>query len=603
MSETVWDRQCVPPRPSACAEEVDLESFYRAGRFLRSILNLDELLRAILEEGLAAVRGTRGFVGLVNRSTGELEFRITAGQGWEEHPVRSLKIIDEPGRGITNRVVVSGVPYVSGDVRRDPHYVMFFPDVRSEIAVPLVNRDGRTIGVLNIESEETDAFSQRDLQLLGALASQASIAISVANYRAREAALIEIGNELATRTDMDELLQCVVRCTAQLLRADNCALFQLTRDGSRLILRASGERLAPHIGSLTYAVGEGLTGWVAQHRTAVRVADVRKDPRWRGLFPALETEAIEAFLAVPIFQREEMWGVLRVSRQTPAHSVIPNDFTERDQLLLTTLGRQVGPAITQQTLIDRQLHMERMAAWGEMSARSAHMIGNKVFALRGQLNELEHLAAQPGFSPQDVLEVARRARQSIYRLEEILIEFRDFLMATHLDRKPTDLNELLTSTVRENFQRSGPVSVQVETASGLPKVSADAAKLRRALSELLENAVNHQPEGGEIRVVTGPWGEAEEEAYPQVPFHGGSGSRAVRVEVRDRGPGIPDEHKERLFTPFFTTRSKGMGLGLSIVKGIIDAHQGAIAEVGREGEGAHFIIVLPGLRTDDGVTR
>src|SRR5205807_8741219 len=145
---------------------------------------------AILEEGLAAVRGTRGFVGLLDRSTGELELRITAGQGWEEHPTRRIPITDEPGHGITVWVVHTGVPYVSGDVRQDPHYMMFFPDVRSEIAVPLVNRDGRVIGVVNIESEKKNAFSNRDLQLLAALSSQAAIAISVAAYRQREAALI-----------------------------------------------------------------------------------------------------------------------------------------------------------------------------------------------------------------------------------------------------------------------------------------------------------------------------------------------------------------------------------------------------------------------------
>ena len=75
MGETVQERERVQPETASCAEcaeAVELESFYRAGRFLRSILNLDELLRAILAEGPTAVRGTRGFVGLVNRSTGEL---------------------------------------------------------------------------------------------------------------------------------------------------------------------------------------------------------------------------------------------------------------------------------------------------------------------------------------------------------------------------------------------------------------------------------------------------------------------------------------------------------------------------------------------------
>lgn len=580
------------------AEAVELESFYRAGRFLSSILDIDELLKAILEEGLDAVRGTRGFVGLVNRSTGDLELRIVAGQGWDEATQRKIRITDGPGNGITIQVIITGVPYVTGDVRRDPHYVMFFPDVRSEIAVPLVNRDGRVIGVINVESEQIDAFTHRDLQLLVALANQAAIAISVANYRAREAALIEIGNELSSSEDMDQLLTRVVECSAKLLRADDCSLFQLSADGEALVLRASGEMLRSSIGTHTYRLGEGLTGWVAEHQQPARVADVRADPRWRGLYPELPSQAIETYLAVPVFSRSELWGVLRVVRRKPASSVISNDFTERDEKLLTTLARQVGAAITQQTLIDRQLKMERMAAWGEMSARSAHMIGNKVFALKGQLNELEYLAGKKQLTNEEVLDVVQRAKTGVFRLEEILNEFRDFLLATHLDRKPTDLNDLVTATVRESFPKDGPVSIEVETGPGLPPVLADGTKLRRAISELLENSVNHQGEGGRIRVVTGSWGSEERERYPEIAYP--AREAGVRIEVLDTGPGIPDENKRQLFTPFFTTRSKGMGLGLSIVKGIVDAHQGVIREVGRHGEGAHFIIVLPALKPEQG---
>jgi signal transduction histidine kinase len=229
------------------------------------------------------------------------------------------------------------------------------------------------------------------------------------------------------------------------------------------------------------------------------------------------------------------------------------------------------------------------------------MIGNKVFALKGQLNELEYLAARPEFSREEVLDVVQRAKTGVFRLEEILMEFRDFLMATHLDRQPVDLNELVASTVRESFGRGGAVEVKVELASDLPRIPADAAKLRRAVSELLENAVNHQLEGGEIRVVTGLWGPEERERYPQIPTSGlpTRVGGAVRLEVLDRGPGIPEENKARLFAPFFTTRSKGMGLGLSIVKGVVDAHQGVISEVGTVGDGAHFIILLPALRPDE----
>src|SRR6185503_6039304 len=103
-AENQEDERTPEPLAPDAAEAMVLESFYRVGRFLSSILDIDQLLKAILEEGLDAVRGTRGFVGLVNRSTGELELRITAGQGWENAPSLRIPITDEPGTGITIRV-------------------------------------------------------------------------------------------------------------------------------------------------------------------------------------------------------------------------------------------------------------------------------------------------------------------------------------------------------------------------------------------------------------------------------------------------------------------------------------------------------------------
>ncbi len=576
-----------------------LDSFYRASRFLASILDLDELLGALLHEGLDAVGGTRGFVALVNRSNGDLELRITAGRGWDEMPTRRLPITDEPGSGITVRVVRTGEPYVTGDVRRDEHYRMFFPDVRSEIAVPLLNRDGRAMGVLNVECETVDAFDGRDLQLLLALANQAAIAISVTNSRARETMLIEVGNELATCSNMDELFSRVVHSATELLRADDGALFQLNSDGEFLLLRAGGPLLADHAGKLTYRIGEGLTGSTARDGLPVRVANVRDDSRWRGLYPPLPADMIESFLAAPIFVPDGMWGVLRVLRRRPASYGIRYDFTDRDEELLETLGRQVGAAIAQHSLLARQLRLERMAAWGEMSARSAHMIGNKVFALRGQLSELEHLASGDAFSREAVLALSQRSRQSLHSLEEILADFRDFLTATYVEPKPCVLNTAVESIVCETIPEGGPIRVELELAPELPMVSLDLRRFSRALSELLENAVTHlgKAPNSRITVRTGLWDEEERRTFPQIPFRLSlaSGSGAVRIEVIDNGPGVPLENKKKLFNAFFTTRARGMGLGLSIVKGIVDAHSGVIYEVGEEGEGARFIIILPAL--------
>lgn len=591
---TTTPRQDPRPETALGPSAVELESFIRARRFLESALSLDDLLAAILEEALQTVKGTRGFLGLINPSRGELDFHLRLGQGWETQPVRAIPLTGEPGCGITAQVALTGNPYVTGDVRRDPHYLMVFPDVRSEIAVPLVSLEGRVIGVLNVESERPDAFDHRDLQLLVSLANQSSVAISIASYREREAALVEIGNELAGSTAMEQLLPHVAARAADLLRADDCSVFEMNATGDHLTLMASGTALKARVGTDTYRLGEGLTGWVALHAVPVRVANVREDRRWRGLFPELPEETIESYLAAPVFVRDALWGVLRMLRRRPRNSALRNDFTERDERLLVTLARQVGATITRLQLTESQLRMERMAAWGEMSARSAHMIGNKVFAIKGQLGELQHLARGETIASGDVLRIVERAKSSVTRLEFILREFRDFLMATHIKPEPTDLNELVAGTVEEVLPPGAVVDVRLTPDPTLPRIPVDAQRLRRALSELLENAASHQPDGGAVQVSLSRWDPAADcgsrrSGMPCCP----DACAMARIDIRDEGPGVPEAAKAQIFQPFYTTRAQGMGLGLSIVKGIIDAHQGFILEVGKEGEGAHFLILLP----------
>jgi signal transduction histidine kinase len=176
----------------------------------------------------------------------------------------------------------------------------------------------------------------------------------------------------------------------------------------------------------------------------------------------------------------------------------------------------------------------------------------------------------------------------VFRLEEILAEFREFVVATKLNTSPVSLNELLEEALRESFPRNSGVRLELDLHPGLPPVEADASKLRRCFSELVENSINFQREGGVLRVSTEP-------ATPE--------KDRIRIVFEDRGPGIPEENNKLIFRPFFSTRSKGMGLGLSIVKGIIDAHRGTIRETGEEGQGARFEIELPAIADLPGAER
>jgi signal transduction histidine kinase len=562
---------------------------------------LDEMNQAAME----AVGADRAFVALAHDATGELALVSTAGFGWTDE-FRAMRLrIDETGRsgngrphggrvgetrsGITSHVAATGQPYITGDVDADPYYYAFFDDVCSEIAVPLVDGNGHTRGVINIESFRPNHFNDAHLRLVQSLADIAVLRLIADGSRAREAALVEIGKDLSAIGDAEQLMRRVVDVASAQLRFEDCSLFVLDKDKQLLVLQAARGGLAGRIGTATYPVGEGLTGWVAEQGEPIRVGNPREDPRWRGRFEEFPIEDVGAFLAVPIFGRSGVLGVLRVLRRKSVAPWFRREFTEDDESVLLTIASQLGTAIENSRILDRLVNTERMAAWGELSAKAAHMIGNRAFAIKGDLNELEYRLSEPDDKRPEYRKLAEGIRRGIFRLEEILQEFRDFVRATQIALAEYGLNDLIRQCVDESFPKRGPVALTLELAPDLPPILADASRLKRAFSELIENSLSFQPDGGSLLIRTRRADPAQAHALAELS----RGRVYLQIEFLDTGPGVPPDLKPRIFTPFFTSRARGLGLGLSIVKGILEAHRGSIVEVGASGKGAHFIAFLP----------
>ncbi|MGQ9455831.1 MAG: GAF domain-containing protein [Armatimonadota bacterium] len=578
-------------RDIKCAGFVgDPTLFARLSRVVATNSSVDEVLQQILDDAVKACRAIRGFLAIVDHDRGELDVRYIAGEGWtEEKRLGRLKVSEETGRGITSWVAATGQPYRSGNVREDPYYICAFEDVQSEIAVPLIDSANRVRGVINVESAEHDAFDDDCECTLRGLADLATIAITMADHRARESALVEIGKELNRFTDTDELLQRVIDVASEALRFEDCSLFLLDVVTDKLVLRASRGPLAAKIGQATYELGEGLTGWTAQHGVPVRVSDPASDPRWKGRFEEIPASEAGAYMAVPIKIHRGVIGVIRVQRRKSPYKWFPNDFTEDDERMLTTIATQLGIALDNRRLVDQLVKAERMAAWGEMSARSAHMIGNRVFAIKGDINELEYLLSQQNIDPGKALELMQSIKKGIFLLEEILNEFREFVKATQLETEEADLNELVKQAVEEGFPKRSATKLTLNLTPDLPRIKADSKKLKRCFTEIIENSINFQPEGGEICISTS-MADARSKKWLKPSQQSGD---YVQVRFEDTGPGIDLDKKPKIFNPFYSTRAKGMGLGLSIVKGIVEAHNGAIYENGKPGKGARFTILLP----------
>jgi GAF domain-containing protein len=476
-----------PTDPDARKILHSAEGDLRAEQFLRDLNALfveairdggdPAFLQRVLDAGLRAVGGRRGFLALVHFETGELHVACTSGKGWTKRGRdMRLHLAQEGNRGITGHVALTKQPYMTGDVQHDPYYLNYFNDVKSEIAVPILAASGQTRGVINIDSPDPYAFTADDLAHLSALAQAAGAGLGVEGFRERESAMLEIGKTLTTTLDIDSLMNKVVDVTAHALRYEDCSVFLLDEQTNHLILKASRNALANRVGEAAYHVGEGVTGWIAAHGEPIRLEEPQSDPRWLARMNELPDNEIGAFLGVPIISRDKILGVLRVLRRKTHASWFSSHFTEVDERILMTIASQLGAAVENARSHQKLLRSERMAAWGELSARSAHMIGNRTFALKGDLNELNYLLETLPDSEQrrELFALAGSMERGVERLEELLREFRDFVVATQLTLAEADINGLLREVVQETFPKRSPVRLVQDLAEDLPLVLCDA---------------------------------------------------------------------------------------------------------------------------------
>ncbi len=555
-------------------------------------LVINDALKAALE----FTDSLRSFVAGIDPATGLLEVLAAQGLDWSPQDKDSrLTVHNATQSGITARAAITSKPYVAQNVLTDQYYVSHFTDVMSEVALPVLDSEGLVQAVLNVQSGEGAWYNPQRVAVLQTLANVIGTALVTQTFVRRERALGQIGLELAAATTREHLTRKVLDLVVSTLHCQACSLFLMNDARTQLVLHSARGSLQEKVGEAAYNIGEGLTGSVASTGCAIRLEDPRQDARWRGRFSEMTPDAMGAFLAAPVYFRDRVLGVLRVSRPRNTPSWFQARFTETDERILCATGAQLGSALETHNAFDARLRNERMAAWGELSARSVHMVGNKTFAIKGHVNEIKHhLQSLPHRHQQPLVQLTNGLEQSIYRLEDILTEFRDFLTATQLNTRCCSLNTLLHEAANECFLHHQSVNLQEHYCELLPAIMADASRLKRAIGELLENAVSFMPCGGTVSITT-----TVDEMKPS------TGNTAMPVQlfvtavIADSGNGVPTEIKEQIFRPFFSTRSRGMGLGLSIVKGVIEAHHGTIREIGKPGMGAMFEIVLPAMTTEE----
>lgn len=236
---------------------------------------------------------------------------------------------------------------------------------------------------------------------------------------------------------------------------------------------------------------------------------------------------------------------------------------------------------------------ERLEAVAELSASLAHEIKNPLASIR---SAAELLAKVPG-ADDDTRTLTTLVKRESDRLSRLLSEFLDFARTGVTSVRKVDLVEIAhhaAALVSAHPDKPANVTIRELFPSTPLVVVGDDDLLHRAIFNLLLNAIQASPPGGEVRL------EAAELAYNQLPAQAERFTRgAMMVQVTDQGEGIADSIKDRLFEPFVTTKAGGTGLGLSIVHRAVEAHHGFIL-VGRDGkdEGTKFTVILPRLGSE-----
>lgn len=563
--------------------------------------NLPELLSAVATErdtgralstiaqaALDLTYSRHAMIAVMDDEDGVLEVRYGAGEEFEDKGLNRVLNVDRThGEGIVAYVAATGEAIRTGNVETEPRYMQLFSNTVSEIALPIRDSNGRVRAVLNVESDRIDSYGEREKSISDALASVIAMVLERADLIEREEALVEIGQALDNSLTEEALIDRLIHVAGEVLRFQACSVFLHDSPTDTFVLRGSSGILKTQVGELSYSRGEGFTGWVCDTGQPILLNDPQSDPRWRGKFVEFPSEQIASFLAVPIVFRNHSIGAIRVLRRKGDNPHLDNRFTKSDESIMMAIAEQVASGLENLRNMERIVRSERMIAWGELSAKSSHMIGNRVFALKGDINELYHLLAEREPDIQEIRALQKSLATNVTRIEEILQDFRDFLTATQVVREPTDLNQLIKETVDEVFPRMSAVKLNLQLDEDLPPVLVDGKKLRRAISELIENSFNYVEEGTmtvSTRIV-----DKDEHAVTRVSHL----VRFAEIVIEDSGPGVETDAKATIFQPFFSNRVKGMGLGLSIVKGIVDAHGGEVFEAGHLGHGARFVILLP----------
>lgn len=514
--------------------------------------DLPATLDGLVAVARAAFGADAAAVYLVDADSGDL--RLAAAQGC---PPEAMGHRLAPGEGLVGAVYAEGRSFVSADITVDPRAVRRRPDwdeppwARGFLGVPL--RAGPVIiGVLELTSHRADAFTPEERGRAAVFADAAALLVEQTRLSAQpppaalSGASLEGEDPVAIAT-LDASLR-ITDANAAFTRLVGRPVEALVGRPILAILPALGRPMARDAlgGALRGAsthLGRLTTDTEGDRHVVISLSLIPLGDPTRGIHGVM-------LAATDVSERARLEAELR------AQNARALDARDRLRAVVEVVSHELRTPLTSVLGYARLLH-DRPEADAARRAHWATLVIDKARLMARLVDEVTDLARLGS------------ARMS-------------------LERIALDMAALARQVGADTTAQSGRHEVVVLEGEGVPRVWADAGRMTQVLTNLVGNAVKFWPDGGTITI-----------AVASMP-------EGVRVDVEDRGPGVPAELAEHIFEPFYRAQSDatrdvpGTGLGLAVSRGIVEAHGGRLWHEAPPGGGARFSLVLPALGPEEG---
>jgi len=473
------------------------------------------------------------------------------------------------------------------------------PDIIAGLTSPVAHAciplkfEGATKGVLNVAARPGEQFSEEELSFLETLGHQIGLAVARARHHEAERrrdhearALAAINRAIGGSLDAAEILKAVGNTAVDILDADRAVVLTGSDPRDLRVAHLAGiahPELVEGQAVDLVALGSKLQLRALEEREVFAIDDWESDPRASREL-ARRWEAASG-VVIPLTAHDRTFGLIVIT------DAKPRPWTQDEVEVTQALAAQASVALDNarlyeearkayEELKDAQQHIkqtEKMAVLGTFASGLAHEVRNPLNSIGLQLSILERRIGrvEPEIG-REMTGLTRIIHEEVQRLDSLVGDFLLFSRTERLQYRPADLAALTDEVVQLLAPEGKALGITVRRSAigePAPVLQMDTEKMKQVVINLVRNAFEAMPGGGEVVVESGVVdGQA-------------------RLVVRDSGPGLPEGVD--VFQLFVTTKPKGTGLGLSIVQQIVMQHGGEIAAANEAGKGAAFTISLP----------